>query len=709
MQSCYMHKLQFNIDEPQVDSGANKSVTNDRNILQHFKEIPPIPVYGVGSDDIACHLTGVGQIALQTDSHTSLQIKVYYSPTCSGTIISPNAVVRESRTFTSWSQTSHLDVGHALVQFFNRQNPHSRIGISLHMHNSLWYSRQPYLRLQASVSSSQVCYLSTSSDDTTIIHKLTKPAEYELWHQRLMHVGHNSMDNLPHCSIGVPILKRHDFHSCKICNEMNVTKSSPKTNSATHITKFGQRFQMDYGFMRGSQDTRTNIRSHEGYNCYLLIVDYFTRYTWVFLSKNKAPPVRLLTTFLQTYGNKDGTRIVRTDQGGELARSNSFKEVLSKANYSLEITGSDNSTQNSIAERPHRTLADMVRAGIENSGLHVKYWSDALLHAVYIKNRLPHSAFNMKQTPYERLTGFKPDLSQLRVFGCPIITRRPGKRSPKISKHSYTGIFLRYAKTMKNIVYLDTKTKRIKTTTYATFDEAHYSHASKPPGAKILMELGIHQNASTPTTNSTPLLHFVKQHADATTPSKGSEAAAGYDLYSIHEAVIPPQGITLVDTGISMRFPSNTYGRIASRSGLTIKNHIETKAGVIDPDYMGTIKIVLFNFGTNEFTVKKGERIAQLILENFTSVQLSEQTILPKTKRGTAGFGSTDVLPPAIVDHTPQPESPKLPSPIDPLQDSTAPHIIPDDNHQDESSSSPPIITMTLKSDADTQATYQGL
>ena len=154
---------------------------------------------------------------------------------------------------------------------------------------------------------------------------------------------------------------------------MNVTKSSTPTDSVNHISKFGQRFQMNYGFMRGSQDTQTNIRSHEGYNYYLLIVDYFTRYTWVFLSKNKAPPVRLLTTFLQTYGNKNGTRIVHTDQGGELARSKSFTDVLSNVNYSLEITGSDNSSQNSIAERPHRTLADMIRAGLENSGLHVKF------------------------------------------------------------------------------------------------------------------------------------------------------------------------------------------------------------------------------------------------------------------------------------------------------------------------------------------------
>ena len=482
LQSVYIHNLRFNVNKPQIDSGANKSVTNDRTILQQFTSITPIPVYGVDDTDIACHLTGWGYVTLQTDSTITLQIKVYYSATCSGTIISPNAIVRDHRVFTSWSQTSHLDIGMATIQFFTQQNPHSRIGITLHMHNSLWYARQPYLPMRQQAGHDRVCYLDSSHDDYTIINKLQKHVEYELWHQRLMHVGQTCMQNIHKCTLGVPTLRRHNFHSCSICHEMNITKTSPKGDSHDTISAFGQRFQMDYGFMRGAQDTRTNIRSHEGYNCYLLIVDFYTRYTWVFLSKNKAPPVRILTTFLNTYGNKSGPRIIRTDQGGELARSQSFRDTLTAKGYSIEITGSDNSSQNSIAERPHRILADMVRAGLENAGLHVKYWSDALLHAVYIKNRLPHTAFDHQQTPYERLTGFKPDLSKLKVFGCPIVTRKPGKRSPKISKHSYTGLFLRYAKTMKNIVYLDTKTKRIKTTTtYAKFDEAHFSHPINHP------------------------------------------------------------------------------------------------------------------------------------------------------------------------------------------------------------------------------------
>ena len=95
------------------------------------------------------------------------------------------------------------------------------------------------------------------------------------------------------------------------------------------------------------------------------------------------------------------------------------------------------------------------------------------------------------------------------------------------------------------------------------------------------------------------------------------------------------------NTGIAIRPPKHTYGRIASRSGLVLKHNIETKAGVIDADYTGNITVILHNFSNKPYTVKKGDRIAQLILEQHKIVQTKEATSLPTTNRGTNGFGST--------------------------------------------------------------------
>ena len=112
------------------------------------------------------------------------------------------------------------------------------------------------------------------------------------------------------------------------------------------------------------------VRSYEGYNCYLLIIEHFTQYTWVFLSKNKHPLLKTITQFLRTYGNSDSIRVIRTDQGGELAKSASFRDTVQLADYTVETTGADNSSQNGLAERPHQTLANMVRTDLENAGLH---------------------------------------------------------------------------------------------------------------------------------------------------------------------------------------------------------------------------------------------------------------------------------------------------------------------------------------------------
>jgi dUTP pyrophosphatase len=84
---------------------------------------------------------------------------------------------------------------------------------------------------------------------------------------------------------------------------------------------------------------------------------------------------------------------------------------------------------------------------------------------------------------------------------------------------------------------------------------------------------------------------------------------------SAHETTIPGRGKALVETDLAIAVPGGTYGRIAPRSGLASKNHIDTGAGVIDADYRGQVKVLLFNHAGTDFAIKEGDRIAQLILE----------------------------------------------------------------------------------------------
>ncbi|XP_021262990.1 deoxyuridine 5'-triphosphate nucleotidohydrolase, mitochondrial isoform X3 [Numida meleagris] len=136
-------------------------------------------------------------------------------------------------------------------------------------------------------------------------------------------------------------------------------------------------------------------------------------------------------------------------------------------------------------------------------------------------------------------------------------------------------------------------------------------------------------------------LRFTKLSENACAPSKGSARAAGYDLYSAYDYVIPPMEKAVVKTDIQIALPSGCYGRVAPRSGLAAKHFIDVGAGVIDEDYRGNIGVVLFNFGKETFEVKKGDRIAQLICERIFYPELEEVQALDDTERGEGGFGST--------------------------------------------------------------------
>jgi hypothetical protein len=249
----------------------------------------------------------------------------------------------------------------------------------------------------------------------------------------------------------------------------------------------GAHFHMDMGFVRGTKyslkdDNGHIVTSLDGYNSYLIIVDRATRYTWVILTKAKTPQVDLISKFLAVHGSNSTTqRFIRTDEGGELWGSHNFQRMCKDSGFILQPTASDASFQNSMAKRPNHTYGDMMWSMLNAAQLGPEYWSWALLHAVYLKNRIPHRAIGI--TPYQAYTGKKPNLKHLRIFGSPVVSRLPSRRPAKLDSHTSGGIFLGFTATSHNIYYRDSETKCIKIATHITFDEARYSvptHAQTP-------------------------------------------------------------------------------------------------------------------------------------------------------------------------------------------------------------------------------------
>lgn len=137
---------------------------------------------------------------------------------------------------------------------------------------------------------------------------------------------------------------------------------------------------------------------------------------------------------------------------------------------------------------------------------------------------------------------------------------------------------------------------------------------------------------------------YVRRLSDkSTVPSKGSCGAAGYDLYSPVDTVIPAKGKTTVFLDISIELPKGCYGRIAPRSGLAVKHFIDVGAGVVDRDFRGNVGVVMFNFSDAEYRIRTGDRIAQLICERIDDSTRIVETpnLVTKTERGVGGMGST--------------------------------------------------------------------
>lgn len=117
------------------------------------------------------------------------------------------------------------------------------------------------------------------------------------------------------------------------------------------------------------------------------------------------------------------------------------------------------------------------------------------------------------------------------------------------------------------------------------------------------------------------------------------------DLFSIDDLVIPPGGRSLVHTGLVMMLPPLYEAQVRPRSGLALKRGVTVlnTPGTIDSGYRGEIGVILANFGSEPFEVKKGDKIAQMVIAPVTQPEIAETDSIDETDRGGNGFGSTGV------------------------------------------------------------------
>jgi hypothetical protein len=310
--------------------------------------------------------------------------RVYYNEQASDTILSPQAIIEDSKGFlTKWTQTGTTrfadDQVDVKITFYGPDDTEV-LTIPLDRKNGLYFSKIDTISIDSTAPS---CSTMPPALRANIVRHPTtqcQQLEAELWSARLGYCGEWQLDAITKAADGVPpVLEPHPFRFSDIKKQANVRRQ-PASTSATRLQHKGQRFFMDFGFLCASTadfappDAKKDrvINSFDGYSSYLAVVDDYSRYTWVFLCKTKEPPVDLVLEFLHQLDLEIGG-VLRYDEGGELALSDKFCKAALTHHYVVETTGPDIAQQNSGVERFNDTLAVITRALLYVAGLTADY------------------------------------------------------------------------------------------------------------------------------------------------------------------------------------------------------------------------------------------------------------------------------------------------------------------------------------------------
>ena len=544
------------INTAQNDSGANRSVTNAKHLLVNYRSIQPYAIQGVNDEDAAIHCTGIGYLPWKADTGEVLIIRCFYCKQASGTIISPSDVnLQYKNKYDGWTLETNFDSKHGQLTFNSRDGVNHLV-FSAYSDNNLWHH---YLN---EIPQSDFHSLSTQSK--AILNSLNVNALYHIWHHRLGHPSHKIMKEAHKHCIGIPKLKEPAFFNCTTCNSskfrrthIGPTKRTVKpTPSKKEEIEVGQHLHIDFGFVRGSDYSTKDqhgrlVTSKDGFRSYCLVIDRASRYITVILTKTKEPPIKELRHIFKQFKSQVTAQhcTVTTDLGGELAGSKAFTQLLLEKDigYIPKTTAAHSSAQNGMAEKPNQDLARMMRSLLYGAGLGSEYWGYAMRHAVYLKNRLPHSSLQYT-TPYEVVNKTKPDMTNLRVFGSRVHFLHK-TRSKKLDCMDNVGTFMTY-KGNNNLAYvIDDISGKERVTTHLNFDEAY---VSAPANKQPPMGTALQQSGYKPEKEDICRLKVKLLHKKATMPAKGSAAAAGLDIYSTKALSIPPETQAVIPTGIAV-------------------------------------------------------------------------------------------------------------------------------------------------------------
>lgn len=442
-----------------VDSGASEHIVNDRNLftkLERMETPMEIAVVKNGESVTAKYSGTVVVNSMVENRMIKCTVKnVLYVPEARCNLFSVRKVESAGMTIVFENAKVKVFRNSQIVAVGNRR--------------SLLYELEFY-PISSEANALYTCGEVRKSD--------------ELWHRRYGHLSQKNLLNLVQKNMvngfqkpqKVPATGK-ECDTVILCESCIEGKQARKPFKVDHVGKRSSRvLELIHTDVCGP----ITPVSRTGKKYFVSFIDDWSRFVKVYPITSKSEVLDCFEEYVQTAEAKFDVRVsrVRCDNGGEY-RNARFDQFCRKRGIQVEFTVPYTPEQNGVSERMNRTLVERARSMLICAGIHKVFWAEAVMTAAYLVNRSPARALRENATPYHLWTGEKPDVSGLRVFGCPVFCHVPKELRRKLDGKSWKGIFVGYA--VNGYRVYDPRSKKIVVVRDVIFDEKAVGNCPTEP------------------------------------------------------------------------------------------------------------------------------------------------------------------------------------------------------------------------------------
>ena len=433
-------------DDWLIDSGASQHMTPDKRGLTKFERFSK-PIEIKLADNSVLYSYGKGDVYITTydgDRKVTILLKeVLYVPKIQHKLLSLSSMTEKG----------------AQVEFIGQS---CKIGINGKIY-SIGRKHGKLYKLNC-IPESQDCCLGIADGNPDLL---------SLWHNRYGHLGYDNIlalkDKAMVNGMNIEIADGVDRKSCEGC-ALGKQHRQPFPKKSEHKTC--RPLELIHTDVCGPM----SIPSVGGSRFFVTFIDDYSRYTYVYAIKHKSEVFERFTEFVEQVENLSGYRVksLRSDNGTEYS-SQAFAEYCKIKGIKREYTIPYTPQQNGVAERANRTIMESVRSMLYHANLPLIFWAEAVSTAVYLKNRSPTS--HLKDiTPYECWYKEKPDVSNIKVFGCKSYVHIPDQKRGKLDKKSIPCIFVGYPDNSKGYKLYNPESKQMVRSRDIIFLEDNFNH-----------------------------------------------------------------------------------------------------------------------------------------------------------------------------------------------------------------------------------------